>query len=348
MRMFTGEDLIEPPTVITRESMHPYGGSHQNPEEVLMRPDCLRSAARARGNIYKDCYLPGEKAGANLMQALEYDLMAKQTDPKYGLGHSVTETNNPPPFPGYQMQQARSNLRQFLAYEGLGISPIEFFQLWDGGHRDPTYSFIDFEGTSMKPLPSYTAFAGLMNDLHPISHPTHASVVKGETISRYSGTYPLAVVQVDGSRERSQADSQVLMLWQLSAAPGFTASITGNTLQVSAITSGFNTIGAGQLLQGRGVPPGTMITGKITGTGGAGTYKVGGNPLSLGSEPMNTDWFTQPDPGRGSVTLALPAGSHVTSAVNLTTREAVQVSSGSQQVTLDVGDDPVEVIIDPR
>lgn len=72
MQMYSGESLIEPPTVVTRESFHPYGGSFNNPEDMLMRPDCLRSAARVAGNIFKngqDCYLPGERGGANLLQA---------------------------------------------------------------------------------------------------------------------------------------------------------------------------------------------------------------------------------------------------------------------------------------
>ncbi len=348
----SGEALRMPATVVTKESFHPYGGPYRNPEDVLMRPDCLRSAARSMANIYangQNCYLPGERSAANIMQALQFDFAAKGADPRYGLGHSVTETNDEPPGPGYQTQQARSNLRQFLSLEALGISPIEFFQMWDGGHRDPTYSFVDYDGSRMSPLPSYTVLAGLIADIRPISNPSHSSG-PGTSISvvRYAGTYPLTLVHLTGARSKAQGDSQALIMWQLSAAPGFTGAISGNTLQVTALTSGWSTLGAGQLLEGRGIPPGTKITGVLTGSGGPGTYQIGGGPLSINPEPMNTDWFSQPTPASGSVILAIPAGLRVTSAVNLMTRKSVPYSAGPNQITLPVTDDPVEILADPK
>ena len=157
MQLYSGEALIEPSTVVTRESFHPYGGAFNNPEDMLMRPKCLHTAARLSGNIFKngqDCYLPGEHGGANLMQSVEYDLIAKQQGSNNGLGHSITETNGGVPGPGLQVAQARSNLRQFLGFASLGFSPIEVFQLWDGTHRDPTFSIIDYDGSNVKPLPS--------------------------------------------------------------------------------------------------------------------------------------------------------------------------------------------------
>ena len=52
----------------------------------------------------------------------------------------------------------------------------------------------------------------------------------------------------------------------------FTASITGTTMTVTAVTSG--TIYVGCLITGTGVLANTTITALGTGTGGAGTYTV--------------------------------------------------------------------------
>lgn len=56
------------------------------------------------------------------------------------------------------------------------------------------------------------------------------------------------------------------------AAASFTASITGTTMTVTAVSSG--TIAAGQLLNGTGTTAGTYITALGTGVGGTGTYTV--------------------------------------------------------------------------
>lgn len=52
----------------------------------------------------------------------------------------------------------------------------------------------------------------------------------------------------------------------------FTASITGTTLDVTAVTSG--TIAVGNIIYGVGVSPITKVTALGTGTGGVGTYTV--------------------------------------------------------------------------
>jgi len=52
----------------------------------------------------------------------------------------------------------------------------------------------------------------------------------------------------------------------------FTASITGTTMTVSAVSSG--TIYLGQTVQGTGVTAGTIVSAFVSGTGGTGTYTV--------------------------------------------------------------------------
>lgn len=63
----------------------------------------------------------------------------------------------------------------------------------------------------------------------------------------------------------------------------FTASIDGTILTVSAVASG--TVGVCQALLGDGIPANTMITQPISGTGGAGTYRISA-PLTILSESM--------------------------------------------------------------
>ena len=53
----------------------------------------------------------------------------------------------------------------------------------------------------------------------------------------------------------------------------FTGSISGNVLNVTAVTSG--TLAIGQTISGPGIVPGTTITGFVTGAGNAGTYSLG-------------------------------------------------------------------------
>lgn len=59
----------------------------------------------------------------------------------------------------------------------------------------------------------------------------------------------------------------------LSGTATFTGSITGSTLNVSAVASG--TIVVGQLITGTGIATGTYITALSGGTGGVGNYTVG-------------------------------------------------------------------------
>jgi hypothetical protein len=66
-------------------------------------------------------------------------------------------------------------------------------------------------------------------------------------------------------------------------APAFTASISGTTLNVTAIATGY--LGAGATITGTGIPAGTTITSVISASGGVGTYTIS-TSLSLGSRAM--------------------------------------------------------------
>jgi hypothetical protein len=63
-----------------------------------------------------------------------------------------------------------------------------------------------------------------------------------------------------------------LNIYQENQTPIFTGSISGTTLTVTAVTTGF--VGIGSSISGTGITAGTTITGLLSGTGGAGTYTV--------------------------------------------------------------------------
>lgn len=226
MTQYTGEALLQPSTVVTKESFHPYGGQYSIPEGVLMDPNCLWAAAGSTSswgkNIFangRNCFLPGMPQNSNMMQAVELDYAAKLIDPSYGVGHSVTETNNLPPDAGYDIPQARSNVRQFLAFEAMGITPVEFYQLWDGSHGGRSFSFVDYDGTTFTPRQSYTAVAGLMSDVDGFSQKPVAAYTASTlpSVSSYSGTYPLMTTTVVGTRDGATDNSAALFVWQLTS-----------------------------------------------------------------------------------------------------------------------------------
>jgi hypothetical protein len=70
-------------------------------------------------------------------------------------------------------------------------------------------------------------------------------------------------------------------------AAAFTASISGTTLNVSAVSSG--TLMVGSMVGGAGVAGQTTILALGSGTGGTGTYTVN-NSQTVGPEAMTSDW----------------------------------------------------------
>jgi len=69
-----------------------------------------------------------------------------------------------------------------------------------------------------------------------------------------------------------------------------TASISGTTMTVTAVTSG--SLAVGQYLSGTGVTIGTTITELITGTGGIGTYLVGISQSTSSTQITASGWAT--------------------------------------------------------
>jgi len=81
----------------------------------------------------------------------------------------------------------------------------------------------------------------------------------------------------------NEAGTYRLNLDSTTPSPAFTASISGTTLNVTAIATGY--LGVGAVINGTGVTVGTKITAVLSASGGVGTYTVS-NSLSLGSRAM--------------------------------------------------------------
>jgi len=95
----------------------------------------------------------------------------------------------------------------------------------------------------------------------------------------------------------------------------YTASISGTTMTVSAVTSG--TIQVGQLITGTGVTTNTKIVALGTGTGGTGTYTVSASQ-TVASTTIRTSGFEVTDiPSTvQEITLVFNSVSHSTSSLS--------------------------------
>ena len=229
MQQYSGTNLKQPSRLITSESFHPYGGKYANPEDSMFVSSCVQGTTLATprtksASVFSNgmnCYLPGQADTSNFMGAVQLDMIAKLKNPAYGIGHSITETNELPPAAGLLTQQARAVMRQFIGFQADGITPVEFFKLYTGETPDPSFTFVHQVGTTgtYTPTPAYTALSGFMSDIKPISNEpagTYSAATLPSVVS-YQGTYPLAAAHMIGARVNATANSDAFTLWQISA-----------------------------------------------------------------------------------------------------------------------------------
>ena len=226
MRAYSGQSLLQPATTITTESFHPYGNE---PEQAMWNPTCLQGTAAGSKYPYNNpfangmnCYLPGEPSSANLMVAVQLDMAQKLVSPSFGIMHSITETGIAPLQAGLEIPQARFIMRQYLGFQAEGVTPIEFYKLYDG-NADQSYSFVrstDNKG-SYTPRPSYTALAGLMADLEPVSNAPIGdySATTLASVTQYKGAFPLSTMHMVGTRSGARVNSEIFVLWQRTFVP---------------------------------------------------------------------------------------------------------------------------------
>jgi hypothetical protein len=269
----TGVAFAEPAKAVTSESFHPYGN---NPEAALWSAPCL-AAWSGIDNLFA-CNLFGV-AGGNFNLAEKESLIEQASNLTWGIAHNITETG----FglaEGDSVHQARFIMRQLLGYQAVGVTPIDFYRLYDTSSEQ-----VGFVNTStLAPLPAYTAVEGFTADLAGIANPpiTVYSAATLSSVVSYDGTFPLDSLHLVGSRSGDAANSEMLALWQRS-------------------------------------------------------YVASGG-----------QWGTLSQPQPAPVTIAIPTGSSVVKVLNLDTRQAVSYTTAGQNITFNVSDDPLEVLVQPQ
>ena len=119
-----------------------------------------------------------------------------------------------------------------------------------------------------------------------VTNATTGAVALGQTLSGIgiNGVATRIVEFLTGAGGNvNEAGTYRLNISSTTPAPAFTASISGTTLNVTAIATGY--LGVGAVISGTGVTVGTTITAVLSASGGVGTYTVS-NSLSLGSRAM--------------------------------------------------------------
>jgi hypothetical protein len=206
----TGVPFTQPATVVATESFHPYGN---NPEDNLWNPVCMEATINTfptPPSSYFACNLVAAST-SNTGFAAQASLIQSSQHASWGIAHSITETGLAITTNSDQAHQARFIMRQFLGFQAAGVSPIEFYRLYDNSGQG--FGFVD--PVTHAPLAAYSAIAGLMSDLNAIRNSPVGPISQPSIVS-YSGAYPLDTVSLIGSTSAATANSVLFALWQRS------------------------------------------------------------------------------------------------------------------------------------
>jgi hypothetical protein len=112
------------------------------------------------------------------------------------------------------------------------------------------------------------------NNILTVTGITQGAVAQGQYLSGPNIPEGTQIVQflTGAGGNVNEVGTYQLNITQPVQTPVYTGSISGTTLTVTAVASGF--VGVGSTISGTGVTGGTTITGLGTGTGGIGTYTV--------------------------------------------------------------------------
>jgi hypothetical protein len=247
--IYTTQNVVKIPSIenalrtVAAESFHPYGNS---PEHHFWYPDCLKKLVGTEnaGGRWSDCSPPGTNAGSNGKSAV---LDAMRPAAHGGPRFNVTETGACRGcYQGTTEDQiTRFNMRQFIGFEGLGVSPIIFFQLADRGKAN-TFGWVNYD--THAPLPVFTAFKALMTDVDGIAGEP-ASLCSLPKVMSYKGFYPLSTVTFLGTRaSKDKVNSVLFFAWQRSYpapnpnSPWLKLSSPGSVMVQLAIPKGMNVV----------------------------------------------------------------------------------------------------------
>lgn len=188
-----------------------------------------------------------------------------------------------------------------------GLAAV-YFKGFDNSTKKP--GSIGFTQYPMTPVAAYLRGGSLaamtLSQLQALSG-SLSVVVDGFTWSAASINLSSA-----SSFSAAAATIQSALAATTQTAAAFTGAISGNTLTVSAVTTG--AIAIGQEITGTGVAAGTVVTGFVSGTGGTGTYTVN-NSQTVGSESM-TAAYVAPAVSFDSVSSAFVVTSGITGAAS--------------------------------
>lgn len=103
---------------------------------------------------------------------------------------------------------------------------------------------------------------------------TQGAVAQGQYLSGLNIPQGTQIVEplTGAGGNVNEVGTYKLNITQPNQTPTFTGSISGTTLTVTAVSSGF--VGIGSVISGTGITAGTTITALLSGTGGTGTYTV--------------------------------------------------------------------------
>lgn len=272
MQSNTGVAFTEPPLSVLSESFHPYGN---NPEDALWIAPCWPSTTG--NNDFFSCNLFG-LAGGNFSLAAQEDFFLKKSNPAFGLSHNMTETGFGLAY-GDAPHQARFIMRQFLGFQAAGVTPIEFYRLYDTSPDQ-----LGFLDSSRNPLPAYTAISAFMSDVAKIANPPVSSYSESTlpTVVSYSGTFPLDSVHIVGSRSGDTSNSDIFALWQRSYAPSgarwATLAQPSNAPVTVSIPKGWKVVQVTDLVTRNAI--------SYTTSGRKIMFAVSDNPIEVAVEPL--------------------------------------------------------------
>lgn len=164
---------------------------------------------------FSPCNLNGVPGG-NFSLAEQFSLRQKMANSNWGIHREITETGFSAATSD-ETHKARFIMRQFLGYEAAGVTPIEFYRLFDSSSDN--FSFVSQAAVTTgihSPNAAYSAISGLISDLKSISAdaPMVASTASSPQITQYSGSYPLDTVTFVGAKSGDSYNSYLMTVWQ--------------------------------------------------------------------------------------------------------------------------------------
>lgn len=245
------------------ESFHPYGN---NPEDHAWAPACIHQY-NSYTNVLTNCTPVGANSGSNWKWQAAFNAFPYTFG---GLRLNITESGiqrsvSPTPT---EAQISRWTLRQFLTFQGAGVTPVMFYRL----AGDQNFAWFQSQGN---PYPVYTAFQNLMSDIGTIASSPVApyAACMMPRVSSYTGYYPLATAMFVGSQSGNKANSILYYTWQRSYSAGNWVSLASPaSVNVSVVVPTGMTVSAVK---------DTVTAGSVsfTFTSGTLTYAVADDPV---------------------------------------------------------------------